>query len=129
MHRTQTARSRHATTRLGDRCHGYAQPKAACPSAASVEVRFDGTLMVHRLETVIRMDFVKTERPCHGRSRTLQTAANGWPHSHMSPECGRHLCHETACRVRERQGSVGPDGADDAFLSLVLRKCTIYSHN
>ena len=85
--------------------------------------------MVHRLETVIRMDFVKTTQPCHGRSRTLQTAANGWPHSHMSPECGRHLCHETACRVRERQGSVGPDGADDAFLSLVLRKCTTYSHN
>ena len=52
--------------------------------------------------------------------------------THMSPECGRHLCHETACRVRERQGSVGPDGADDAFLSLVLRKCTIiilYSYN
>lgn len=69
------------------------------------------------------------ERPCHGRPRPPLKAPSGSAHSHMSRECGRHLCHETACRVREPQGRVGRGRLRRRFLTLVLRKCTNYSYN
>ena len=64
----------------------------------------------------------------YGRIRT-QKAPIGWAHSHTSPECARHLCHDTAWTVREREGRIARGLLRRRFLTLVSPICTNYSYN
>ena len=72
-----------------------------------------------------------SKRPCHGWSWTSQKAPSGSAHSHMSPECARHLWHEMARRVRERQGPIACGRLRRRFFFEpgVNQMYTNYSHN
>ena len=108
-------------------CQGCRQRVCARPSAISraacfevrVAARSRLTSRTPAEDLELRCIWI-AERPCHGRPRPPLKAPIGWAHSHTSPECARHLCHDTAWSMdcaRTRGRPIAH--AMDCFLTLV----------